>query len=707
MKRVGVTGIDGIGRLVAFVMLVLGLGIATSRAEPAASPWFVTEQGKVRLIAASPGVGTGNTVRLGLEFALAPGWKIYWRSPGDAGLPPVLDWTGSTNLAGATLLWPAPQRFSAYGLETIGYEGDVVLPIAAQLTAAGEALGATVGLQYLTCKDICIPYEATLRLDLPAASVAAEPGFAAAIASAEQRVPQQGSAATLRVVDVQLHGGKAPSLELTVAAATGTLRSPDAFVDAPPGMAFGAPQVTLSRDATQATLALAVSGPPGAAESLAGKPLTVTVVDGPRAVEAATVPGLAPPPRDARLLLAMIGVALLGGLILNVMPCVLPVLSMKLLSVAGQLGRSRGAVRRGFLTTAAGIVTMFLLLAGALIALRSAGLAIGWGIQFQQPLFLVAMAAIVTLFACNLAGLFEIALPQFLGGLATVGAAREREGGHLGDFATGAFATLLATPCSAPFLGTAVGFALAGDAGDILIVFLALGIGLALPYLAVAALPGLASRLPRPGRWMLTLRRILAVCLAATALWLLWVLAAQIGTPAALAALAALLLLPVLLKWVTWPGLRRGGLAAALVLAVALPTALSRPLVSSGADGALWRGFDRAAIDRAVKAGKTVFVDVTAEWCLNCKLNERIVLQSDAVARRLAAGDVVAMRADWTRPNAAIAAFLRSFDRYGIPFYAVYGPATPSGQPLAEILTPSAVLAALDRAVSPPGRDGG
>jgi suppressor for copper-sensitivity B len=702
MKRQKVTRIGG-GCLAALALLVVGLGTATARAETS-SPWFVTDQGKVRLIAATPSVGSGDTVSLGLEFLLAPGWKIYWRSPGDAGLPPTVDWAGSENLAGATLAWPAPRRFSAYGLETIGYEDSVVLPIAARLAEPGRMLSADAHLQYLTCKDICIPYEIELRLDLPATAVPNEPGFPAPIAQALQRVPGQGKSAPLQVSGTSLHGGKTPSLELTVAATDAPLQAPDAFVDAPSGMAFGAPKVSLSRDGKQATLVLAVSAPPGATESLAGRKLTVTVVDGARAVEAEPTPGLAPPPRDASLLLAMVGVALLGGLILNVMPCVLPVLSIKLLSVAGQLGRSRGSVRRGFLATAAGIATMFLLLAGAMIALRAAGLAIGWGVQFQQPLFLVAMATVVTLFACNLAGLFEIPLPQFLGGLATVGA-RDGEPGPFGDFAAGAFATLLATPCSAPFLGTAVGFALAGDASDIVVIFLALGIGLALPYLAVAALPGLASRLPRPGRWMLTLRQILAFCLAATALWLLWVLAAQIGAPAAFAVLAALLLLAALLRWMAQPGWRRAGLTAALLLAAALPIALAHPMAPAVAASGPWQDFNRAAIDRAVKDGKTVFVDVTAEWCLNCKLNERLVLQSDAVARRLAARGVVAMRADWTRPNAGIADFLRGFDRYGIPFYAVYGPATPAGQPLAEILTPAAVLAALDRAAPP--RDGG
>src|SRR5476649_2094241 len=234
MKLANATGFDGMRRLAALAMLVLSLGGGAARAEPAASPWFVTEQGKVRLIAAATGVGSGDTVSLGLQFALAPGWKIYWRSPGDAGLPPVLDWTGSKNLAAATLLWPAPRRFSAFGLETIGYEDDIVLPIAARLAAPGQALGLAARLQYLTCKEICIPYETELRLDAPATAAAAEPSFAAAIEQAMQRVPAPGNSVDLQVVGARLRGGKEPRLELTVASMGAELQAPDAFVDAPP-----------------------------------------------------------------------------------------------------------------------------------------------------------------------------------------------------------------------------------------------------------------------------------------------------------------------------------------------------------------------------------------------------------------------------------------------------------------------------------------
>jgi len=335
-------------------------------------------------------------------------------------------------------------------------------------------------------------------------------------------------------------------------------------------------------------------------------------------------------------------------------------------------------------------------MAAALIAAKSAGLSIGWGVQFQEPVFLAALAALVTLFACNLMGWFEIQLPWWLAG-------RLQGGGSslAGSFISGAFATLLATPCSAPFLGTAVGFALAGGPADILVIFACLGLGLALPYLVVAAVPSLARFLPRPGRWMLTLRRILGLLLAGTALWLVWVLARQAGLVAA--GLVAALGLAATLTLALGHRRPRLGRTLAMTSALLLLGMLAPPafLVRTGAAAALdagWTRFDPAAIGPAVARGQVVFVDVTASWCLTCQVNERLVLDQPDVKAALGAGGVVAMRADWTRPDPAIAAYLKRYGRYGIPFNMVYGPGAPDGVALSEVLTSAAVEAALAKA---------
>jgi suppressor for copper-sensitivity B len=682
-------------RVVLGVALALGLG-PQAMADAGASDWFATDQGRVRLVAAAPQADDAAHLRLGLEFRLAPHWKIYWRSPGDAGYPPRLDWAGSTNLAAADMDWPAPQRFSVLGLETIGYTDAVVFPIAARLERPGQPAHLHLALSYLTCDDICIPYDAVFDMSVAGAGAAGGSNFAALIARYEARVPAKGGSADLRLAGATIATGRHPELALRVVA-TPPLAAPDAFIEAPAGVAFGKPLPPVREEDGASVLRLPILGDGNAIARLVGEPLTVTLVDGTRALEARVAPAAAPPSEGALgVLLGILPLALLGGLILNLMPCVLPVLSIKLLSVIEQGGRSRRALRLGFLATALGILLSFLALAGVMAALKAAGLAIGWGVQFQEPLFLIAMAAIVTLFAANLWGFFEVPLPSWLGGLAERGDATS----FAGNVAIGAFATLLATPCSAPFLGTAVGFALAGGPGEIVAVFLALGLGLASPYLLVAMVPQLARFLPRPGRWMLALRRVMGAALALTALWLVSVLVAEIGNVAALAVALLMLAIAASLQLLRAPLARRMVPAALLVGAFLVPMLLAAPPGAAQPD-AFWQPFDRAALERAVGEGKLVFVDVTADWCLTCKVNKELVIEKPEVRARLAAPGIVAMRADWTRPSDTIAAYLKSFGRYGIPFNAVYGPAAPRGIALSEVLTPGAVLDALAAAAGP------
>jgi suppressor for copper-sensitivity B len=696
--------------LAAAVGLVGGFAMATApQAQAAASAWLDHEQSRVRLVAASETAGEADVLRLGVQFQLAPGWKIYWRSPGAAGFPPVLDWSGSRNLEDAELRWPVPKRFSLFGLETFGYGGDVVLPIEARAQNPGEPVELEAKLSYLICEEICIPQDGTLALYLPAGSPGSSPE-SGLIAEAEALVPGDGSAAGLVFEKAVLSGSMETPVLRIVARSTTPFQVPDVLVEGPPGYGFGKPEVSLSDDGTRAVLRLATERDMLAEGVLEGKRLTLTVIDGSRGMEAEAILryDTAPtPPTPEGSLLVILGLALLGGLILNLMPCVLPVLSIKLLSVVKQSGRARGDIRTSFLVTSAGIVASFLVLAGIAMVLKSAGLAAGWGIQFQQPLFLAFMALVVMLFAYNLFGLFEIGLPSWLSDLAMVGGGKVTPTGQprhslVGDFTTGVFATLLATPCSAPFLGTAVGFALARGPAEILLIFATLGLGLALPYLLVAAVPGLARLLPRPGAWMVKLRRVLAVVLVATAVWLLSVLAAQISLTAAtvvallLAGLAPLFYLRDRLTRPAMP-VAISILALAAVIAPAGFAAPEHPPAMAEADGD-WRPLDVSQIDALVAEGKVVFVDVTADWCLTCIVNKTLVIDSEQVAQRLSDDSVVTMRGDWTLPSDEISAYLESFGRFGIPFNAVYGPAAFDGTPLPELLTVDGVLQALDRA---------
>ena len=680
-------------------VLLAALLAANIPAHGASGPW----QRADTVEGMGEGTGTLGRVPLGLHLKMKPGWKTYWRSPGDAGLPPQLSWEGSGNLAGTDFRWPAPHRFTLFGIETFGYDGEVVFPITAKPAQAGQPLDLKASVDLLVCSEICVPQHLDLTLDVPAGPAASSGGDANLIARFASYVPGDGTASGLGIESVRTSG---KDLEV-VATGREPFVDPDVFVENAAGAVFGAPTVAYADGNRRITVTLPSTGQ---LVPLDGLPVTLTLVDGARSLETtatvnaagSTGSGLGGTPG----LIAILGFALIGGLLLNLMPCVLPVLSLKLLSVVGHGGSAPRQIRAGFLASAAGILFSFMVLAGAAIALKLTGSAVGWGIQFQQPLFLVFMVVLVTGFAANLWGLFEIPLPRAIADAALGG---HHAGGHhstslSGHFATGALATLLATPCSAPFLGTAVGFALARGPLEILAVFAALGLGLALPYLLVAAFPALAARLPRPGRWMLVLRRILGGTLALTGVWLLSVLAVQVSPAAALAVgamMATLVLVLAIRKRL--PGRARvagGALAAVLALAAfGLPMALDRHASQAAAaiDGR-WTPFDKAAIKDQVAAGGTVFVDVTADWCITCQANKKLVLTRGAVAERLFGSGIVPMRADWTRPDDRISSYLAEHGRYGIPFNIVYGPGAPDGIPLPELLTEAAVLAALDRA---------
>lgn len=389
-----------------------------------------------------------------------------------------------------------------------------------------------------------------------------------------------------------------------------------------------------------------------------------------------------------------------GGLILNAMPCVLPILSLKVFGLVKSAEGGRGSVVAGSLATAIGIVLSFLLLAAAAIIARSAGVAVGWGIQFQEPAFVAGLAIVMVLFALNLWGLFEIPLPR---ALAQVGASGPSEGvaGHL---TTGFFATLMATPCSAPFLGTALGFALTQSAATTLAMFSAIGIGMASPYLLLAAFPGLGAAMPKPGEWMTTFKVVMGFLMAATVVWLLFVLSAQIASTRVAFFELALLGMTLMVWLASREGAGRtfkrfAGTAAVVVAVLSVATVgRGRAEAGSAALGVApedrlisWQPFDREAAERAAAGGRYVFVDVTADWCLTCKVNEGLFLETEDVANAFEAHDVIAMRADWTSRDDTISQFLADFGRYGIPFYVMY---RPGGEPyvFSELLSKSAIL---------------
>ncbi|HEY1386626.1 MAG TPA: protein-disulfide reductase DsbD domain-containing protein [Dongiaceae bacterium] len=612
---------------------------------------FRSPQSSAEIVSAVDGTGDLAVVPFALHIVLQPGWKTYWRSPGDAGYPPQLDVAGSSNVRKAELKWPVPHRFQLFGLQTFGYGNEVAFPLMVTPEHPGAPIALKAKLRYLVCADICVPQETSLALDLP--SGAATPSsFAPLVNRFESLVPMGGERLGWSVEQVAIDQKK--QLIVDVKSTGEVLNAPDVIVEGAPDFYFGPPKVELSSDRDTARLVVPVerlnSGP-----EVSASDLTLTLFDGERGVELKARPVVIIAVASIASwsgILSILAIALLGGLILNVMPCVLPVLLLKLTGVLDASGRERAHLRAAFLSSAAGIVASFLVLAGGLVAVKSAGASVGWGIQFQQPVFLALMAIVCLLFAANIWGLFQVPMPAFVGRAAVAGDARLGND-HARSFFTGVLATALATPCSAPFVGTAVGFALARGPIEILAIFIALGVGLALPYLAVAAAPGLVALLPRPGAWMRWLKGVLALTMVGTAIWLMSIIGVQTG--------------------------------------------LINAGAATGGD-ARWVAFDEAAIASDVAQGEVVFVDVTADWCITCEANKRLVIDREPVATRLKQDGVVAMKADWTRPDPKIADFLGRHGRYGIPFNIVYGPGAPAGIVLPELLTSEAVTAALDQA---------
>lgn len=703
-------------------ILAVGSALLAPFAHAASSSWDETDHTALRIISQTDATGDDETVTLGLHFKLNEHWKIYWRSPGDAGYPPSVEWDGSYNVKDTSIDWPLPERFSILGLETLGYTNEVVLPLTVRLGNPGDSLALKAQVSYLACAEICIPYDSELVFSLPAGPGTPSPE-AHLINRFQSLVPGQGSGLGASM-GLSLNGAEFaidPASDgdggtlYVMASSNAPFTAPDVFVEGPPEIAFDKPKVSVASDGASALMEVGFHGLKAAKSAPDQLDLTITLADHPRGAEFSAQPTPATPDTLALAdnlpqamatgpsMLVMLSLAVLGGLILNLMPCVLPVLSIKLLGVVGHGGGEARTVRLSFLASAAGIVSSFLVLAVALIALKSAGLAIGWGIQFQHPWFLVAMALVVTLFACNLWGFFEVRLPE---SVSEIGEPATHVHGLGGHFMTGAFATLLATPCSAPFLGTAVGFALARGAFEILAIFTALGIGLALPYLLVAARPKFATMMPKPGRWMVILRRVLGFALAGTSVWLVSILAFQVSDLAAALIGAAMVAIAATLYAHKRLGHKYGRLdwAAVSVLAVlafAVPATIADTTANQNQTANLddlWQPFDTAQIQTLVEQGNVVFVDVTAEWCITCQVNKVVVIGEGEVYARLGSSGTVAMQADWTKPDPAIAAYLASFGRYGIPFNAVYGPGAPNGIALPELLSQSVVVEALDKA---------
>ncbi|MFT6927871.1 MAG: suppressor for copper-sensitivity B [Psychromonas sp.] len=641
-----------------------------------------------------------------LQVKLSGEWKTYWRSPGEGGVAPSFDFSDSSNIKEVNWLWPAPKRYPVSGVETIGYKGLINFPLTIVLQDIGKAAHLKGILTLASCTNICVLSDYEINLVFDPDTLVSDPevvfkfgqalGTIPILMTEQQLLQQQDNAIISRV-----RSSWNPLKQQLVVQVNNKFgwSKPDLFIDSDSPdleyVTFSAPEINISNNTLTATIgASSWSGE----VDLTNKTIHATVLDTDTSVELVTTTSdQIIRSNTADGLLVMFLIALLGGLILNIMPCVLPVLGMKLSSILSAQGIQRRQIRRQFLASSLGILTSFWLSAIFLLLLKLSGQALGWGIQFQNPYFIVAMVIITALFAANTLGLFEIQLPVVI----QTWLAGKGDQSYLGHYLQGMFATLLATPCSAPFLGTAVAFALGGSTAELFVIFSALGLGMALPWLLIAIFPGMALLLPKPGRWMGTVKLVFALMILATSFWLLSLLGNFIGTLNMF--LTAALLLIVLFTLTLRKYGKRILLVAlfSLLLATALGFMLgsltAKNWVSPLAGELDWSPLDAQTIQQQVASGKTVFVDVTADWCITCKANKIGVLLQDPVYSALQAENVVLMKGDWTVRSDSVTAYLQSYGRYGVPFNIVYGPKAPQGLPLPTILSSQQVLSALQQ----------
>ncbi len=688
-----------------------------------------TPQVRAELLAHAPeGAAPGARLWVGLQLTHAPGWHTYWKNSGDSGLPTELQWTLPAGVSAGEIAWPTPRKFPIGPLANYGYNGTVLLPVPLTVDPAfaGQQLDIQLQAAWLACRKECIPEEGRFTLRIPAMGSTGLHGaaFDAAFAAApKDQAPGasalQPEAGFLKVaLDTLPAAWKGQKLEF-YPEPTGLIDPGAPWTQAWDGARWTAKlPLSAQRGDSPAEVALVVAQAeaPGEGPGLAGVRMTVPVQGAWPAV--AALPAAVSPALQAALdanlsqavpaaggtalsLGAALLGALIGGLILNLMPCVFPVLAIKVLAFA-QHADDRAAHRRSGLAYTAGVVLSFLALGGLLLGLRAAGEQLGWGFQLQSPAVVAALAVLFTLIGLNLAGLFEFGsvLPS---GLASL----QAKNPTADAFLTGVLATAIASPCTAPFMGASLGLAIGLPAVQALTVFGALGLGMALPYLAASWWPAIARALPRPGAWMAHFRQFMAFPMFATVVWLLWVLGQQSGIDGA----AALLMLLVVLALLVWAlglsgkgRLVLGGMSALALLwlgvsigpnVTRMQEAATSGEIATAVQGVGWQAWspERAAALQA--EGRPVFVDFTAAWCVTCQFNKRSTLADEGLLQDMAKKNVALLRADWTRRDPAVTAALAQLGRNGVPVYAIY----KNGQPvklLSEVLSVGEVRAALN-----------
>ena len=673
-------------KIITFLISIILFTFYFNTSYALSSVWAVGETSKLRLI--SPySQNSSKNITIGLEYQMQPGWKTYWKSPGDGGFAQNISWENSSNISDVKILWPTPIKFEILGLTSLGYQDNVTFPLEIEIENEFQDINLDLHVNYLICKEICIPGDARIFLDIPAGEKKINDNYFD-VEQALSKLPEKDFSRTyLKNINANvLEGENLSTIRLQIESEK-IFFNPEIFLHTP----FGLPVV-------QHTISYSANNKLITAEFDFNKklisedsfPLEVVLKDVNHNFEHLLSAQITKDISNSTMntFIFYILISLLAGLILNVMPCVFPILSIKLMSV---FTVDQGTARVSFLTVALGIVSSFFLLGVCFLVLQYFNFSIAWGMQFQKPYFLIFITLIIFLFMMNMFGQFQINLPQNFSNIAFAGLGNKS---FFKDFFNGFFATLMATPCSAPFVGTAITAAFTQNYITGMSIFLFMGIGMASPYLLIALFPKLVNFLPKPGIWMIYVKYFLGLLLLATVVWLSNILLNFFNIYFLVISLFVLLVITYRRKF----PLFKNTITIASIIFIFFSTSLQIfQQHSSSGEEKDWVSFFTVDIDQLVAQDKIIFLDITADWCATCQFNKINVLNSDNIIKQFKENNITLIRADWTKPNERVNLFLEKYDRFGIPFNAFFSKKFPNGILLSELLSEKEIVNAINK----------
>ena len=676
-----------LNKLYKFLIYTILLSIFTTLSVASSSDWSVSETSKLRLI--SPySQNDEKNILIGLEYKMQPGWKTYWKSPGDGGFAQSISWENSVNVKNVNILWPTPIEFEILGLTSLGYQNNVIFPLEVEIEDELQNTSLNLHVSFLICKDICLPGDARIFLEIPSGEKKLTDSYFNLERALSYLPEKDFNSSYLKNINANIFKNTNYSTIQVQFDSDKVFVNPNIYLHTPFGLPVVKNSITYSNNNKIITAEFKFNNDLISEEKF---PLEIIIKDKNHNFQ--------------KLLNIQIGnnslnsnvnntyiyyllISLLAGLILNLMPCVLPILSIKLMSI---FNTDQHNARVSFLTTAFGIISSFVLLGFIFLLLQYLQVSISWGMQFQQPYFLVLITLIMFLFMMNMFGQFEIILPNKLSSIGFFGANNNK---YLKDFFNGFFATLMATPCSAPFVGTAITAAFTQSYVMSISIFFLMGFGMSLPYLLIASFPKLINFIPKPGKWMIYVKYFLGSLLLVTVIWLSNILLNFFNYNFIILCLILFLVLSYRQKI---PYLKN------TITFIVLLTIFSSSSLKIFQQNSIfqydkdWQNFFEVDINQIVQNDQIVFLDITADWCATCQFNKVNVLNSDSVKSLFKDNNISLIRADWTRPNEKINMFLEKYDRFGIPFNAIFSKNFPNGILLSELLSEKEILKVINK----------